>query len=435
MSASLSKKSERTPLVIQYWPRGQARDLFVTHAPELVISGPAGTGKSRACLEKVHLCASKYPNARILMLRKSLSSLKTSGLVTFDSQIRPNLDGVVFRGETAKRSPEYRYPNGSVIVIGGLDKPGKVMSAEYDMIYVQEATELQERDWEALSTRLRNGKMPYQQLIGDCNPDAPTHWLKLRADNGKTKMLESRHEDNPMVTPEYLARLDALTGVRYSRLRLGQWAAAEGMVYEGWDRAIHLVNRFAIPADWPRYWDIDFGYTNPFVWQAWAEDPDGRLFRYKEIYFTQRLVEDHCRTIKEVTKGEPLPRAIICDHDAEGRATLETHLGMMTLAATKTISPGIQAVQARLRLAGDGRARLFFLMDSLVERDHSLANAGKPTCTEEEFESYIWDLTNGRNKGETPVDKNNHGMDTSRYMVAYRDLTTDTVQYVPSIYG
>jgi len=422
--------------IIRYRPYGQARDLFVRHDPELVICGPAGTGKSRACLEKLHLVASKYPGVRILILRKSLASLKSSGLVTFDTKVQPHLDGVIFRGDTAKRSAEYRYPNGSVIVIGGLDKPGKVMSADYDMIYVQEATELTENEWEYLTTRLdRNTAMPYAQLLADCNPDSPTHWLKLRADAGKTTMLESRHEDNPTVTSAYLARLDALTGVRYLRLRLGLWAAAEGMVYEGWDRAIHLIPRFPIPAEWPRYWDVDFGYTNPFVWHAWAEDPDGRLFCYREIYHTQRLVEDHCKTIKQVTKDEPLPRAIAVDHDAEDRATMETHLGMMTLAATKAISPGIQAVASRLRLAGDGRARLFFLMDSLVERDQALVDARKPTCTTEEFESYIWDVSNGRKHGETPVDKNNHGMDGMRYQVAYHDLEPQTVQYIPSLYS
>jgi PBSX family phage terminase large subunit len=432
---STSKKSEPEPRVIRYRPYGQARDLFTRHNPELVICGPAGTGKSRACLEKLHLCAAKYPGARILMLRKSLASLKTSGLVTFDSQVRPHLDGVIFRGETAKRSPEYRYSNGSVIIIGGMDKPGKVMSAEYDLIYVQEATELREEEWEALTTRLRNGKMPYQQLLADCNPDGPTHWLKRRADAGKITLLESRHEDNPTITAAYLAKLDALTGVRYLRLRKGLWAAAEGIVYEGWDRALHLIPRFPIPADWPRYWSVDFGYTNPFVWHAWARDHDGRLFCYREIYRTQRLVEDHCRTIKQVTQGEPLPRAILCDHDAEDRATMEAHLEMSTQPATKTISPGIQAVQSRLRLAGDGKPRLYFLQDSLVERDPALVDAHKPGSTVEEFESYIWDVSNGRKHGEVPVDKHNHGMDAMRYQVAYHDLEPRGMERIPSIRG
>jgi hypothetical protein len=109
---------------------------------------------------------------------------------------------------------------------------------------------------------------------------------------------------------------------------------------------------------------VDFGFTNPFVWQQWAVDPDGRLWLEREIYRTQRLVEDHAKDILNVvtvtagaSKGQwlyPRPAAIICDHDAEDRATLERHLGMGTTAAKKSVSDGIQAMSARLR-PGRGR--------------------------------------------------------------------------------
>jgi predicted O-methyltransferase YrrM len=57
-----------------------------------------------------------------------------------------------------------------MIVVVGLDKAQKVMSSEYDVIFVQEAIELTVDDWEALTTRLRNGKISFQQLLADCNP-------------------------------------------------------------------------------------------------------------------------------------------------------------------------------------------------------------------------------------------------------------------------
>ena len=448
-------------LTITYAPRGAARDVFGCRANEVVLSGPAGTGKSRACLEKIHLCAAKYPGARILVLRKTLVSLKSSGLVTFDEQIRPTLDGVRFVG-SGRRPAQYVYPNGSVVAIGGMDNAQKVMSSEYDLIYVQEATELTESDWEALTTRLRNGVMPYQQLMGDCNPDSPTHWLHARAEAGRTLMLESRHEDNPTVTPEYLARLDALTGVRYLRLRLGVWAAAEGMVYQdAWDRARNLVDRATVcaphanlygdcgvPRDWPRFMSVDFGYTHPFVAQWWAQDPDGRLIRYREMYMTHRLVEDHAREMLRVMgydlehgrpkargdKSDPLPYAVYCDHDAEDRYTLERHTGLATSAAYKAVGDGIQAVAARLRAAGDGRPRLVLLRDSLVERDALLVDARQPTCTEDEVESYVWNLTGGRNKGEEPVKEHDHGLDAARYVVATRDRVPSGVSYGPKLF-
>ena len=303
-------------------------------------------------------------------------------------------------------------------MVGGMDKPIKIMSSEYDVVYVQEATELTENDWESLTTRLRSYKVSFQQLLADCNPDTPTHWLKRRADLGQTVMLESRHEDNPIlfdddgqITPrgaDYMSKLDALTGPRYHRLRRGLWVAAEGVIYDEWDPAVHLIDQSPIPDDWNRYWTVDFGYTNPFVLQCWAVDPEGRLILYREIYHTKRLVEDHARQILDLVAPdgvwlEPKPVAIFCDHDAEGRATLDKILGRSTSPAIKAVLDGIQWTQSRIR-AG----RLLIMRDARVERDHELADANLPTCTAEELPGYIW--ADGKTK-EQPVKENDHGAD------------------------
>ncbi len=440
-------------VVVRYTPRGAAMAAFLMRDPELVLSGPAGTGKSRSILEKVHLALLKYPGARALMVRKTRRSLTESGMVTYERKVLHDLDGVRWRST----NQQYQYPNGSLLAVAGLDKPGKVMSSEWDIIYVQEATEVGEPEWEACTTRLRNGKMSYQQLIADCNPDAPTHWLRLRMDAGKTKELVSRHEDNPVLFTEggqetaegtrYLAVLDALSGVRYQRLRKGQWAAAEGTVYEEvWDRGIHVIDRRPIPLDWPRYLAVDFGYTNPFTCGWYAVDPDGRCYLYREIYMTGRTVEDHAATIMRVSgwdtlrpNMDPLPQAIITDHDAEGRATLEQHLvigGRMlaTMPADKAVSEGIQAMRERLRVAGDGKPRFLFLRDSLVERDQSLVDRKLPTCLTEEFDSYVWARTAAGQAKEQPEKLHDHGMDQARYLAMYlRDYSTE-VTYGPNIW-
>lgn len=417
-----------------YEPHGAAKEALYAHEPEVLLAGPAGTGKTRGALEKLNICAWKYPRMRGLILRKTRASLNETALVTWEQKVLP--EGWERQTPFHHGDQEYKYPNGSIVAVAGLDKTSKVMSSEWDQIYVQEAIELTENEWETLTTRLRNNVIPYQQLIGDTNPDAPMHWIKQRGNRGQLVLLESRHEDNPTVTPEYLSKLDALTGVRYKRLRLGLWVAAEGQVYEAWDPAVHLVNRFEIPAEWPRYLAIDFGFTNPFVAQWWAVDPDGRMYRYREIYRTQMLVEDAAALIKRLIEREraqlvktlpedatereianlATPKLVVCDHDAEGRATLERHTGLRTTAAQKEVTVGIQEVQARLRPAGDGRPRLFYMRDSLVDRDPNLDERKLPCCSEEEIESYVWDTRANRRQGEEPLKENDHGMDATRYI-------------------
>jgi Phage terminase large subunit len=273
-----------------YLPFGAACRLWSCREPEVVIAGPSGTGKSRACLEKLHFLAERFGNLRGLIVRKTRASLTESALVTYEEKVVP-LHHPILNGAGRAGRQAYRYGNGSILVLAGLDKVGRVMSSDYDIILVQEAIELAESDWEALTTRLRHGVLPYQQIIADTSPGPPAHWLRRRCDAGKTILLESRHEDNPLLWDQqknewtkagrdYLARLDALTGLRKQRLRFGRWVQADGLVYDGWDWSIHLIGRFSIPSDWPRFWSVDFGYSTPFVCQWWARDPDGRLYLY-----------------------------------------------------------------------------------------------------------------------------------------------------------
>lgn len=434
------------PLIVatrEYEPRGAARRLISCRDDEVVISGPAGTGKSMGALHKVHFAMMKYPGAKALLVRKTQLSLSSTTLETWRKQVVVDsirTREVTYYGGSVEEPPQYRYHrNGSRVFLGGLDKPSKIMSSEYDLIFVDEATELLPGDWEACLTRLRHGMMPYSQLIGCCNPDAEHHWLKQRCNDGATTFMESRHEDNPAYFSAdgsmtdagraYLAKLDKLTGVRHKRLRKGLWVAAEGIVYEEYDPAVHLIDRMPDGWEtWPRYWVIDFGFTNPFTLQCWAEDGDGRLYLYREIYMSGRLVEDHVKKIMNIVAPsgvwrEPKPQAVICDHDAEDRATFERHAKMSTRPAHKPVKPGIEAVQLRMRRAGDGRPRFYILRDALVERDESLKEAGKPTCLAEELTSYIWAPgPDGKPAKEEPLKRDDHGCDTMRYVIAERDL-------------
>jgi PBSX family phage terminase large subunit len=436
--------------------RGAALQVMTCRAPEALICGAAGTGKSYACLQKLHMMMLATPGSKSLAVRKTHVSLTATGLATLREHVLAEAlaNGLVkWFGGSGEKPPGYLYRNGSSISVGGMDNPTKIMSSDYDIIYVQEATEFTKDDWEKCTTRLRNGKISFQQLLADCNPEGPDHWLKKRCDEGQTTMLYALHTDNPKLfsdpeTPTdkgaaYLDTLSKLTGVRRHRLYGGIWAAAEGVIYENWNPAVHITERKVLPKDWERLWAIDFGYTNPFVWQMWAVDPDGRLILEKEIYRSQRIVADHAQQIlKTVTHNHhqvltpdgkidpelstwifPRPRKIICDHDAEDRATLEREIGMGTTAATKTVSDGIQAMMQRLEVQPDGRARLEVCRTALVDRDESLADRGLPLGFIGEIPGYVWEPSpDGKPSKDRPLKANDHSMDTARYVCADQDL-------------
>lgn len=411
-----------------YNPHGGVRNLWLSRAPAVLIDGPAGTGKTMGVLEKDDLFARKYPGTRQLWVRKTRASMTESVLVTYEQKVLPAVNTIA-NGAARKQRHSYTYPNGSEIVIGGLDNPDRIMSTEYDRISVFEATEATEDDIEKLQTRLRNGKGPYHQIVMECNPSAPSHFLIQGAHAGKWIRFVSRHADNPMLWNGtewteagrvYMSILGNLTGHRRARLLEGHWAAAEGLVYPDFDPSLHIIDEMPKGwENWPHYRSIDFGYTNPFVCQWWATDPDGRLYLYREIYLSNRIVSDHAEEIKALTK-ERISETV-SDHDAEDRATLD-RCSVATTPATKDVTPGIQAVASRLRKAGDGRPRIYFLRDAIVRRDPRLVDAKKPCSTVEEFDSYLWSKTkDGKPNKEEPAKIDDHGMDAMRYIVMKLD--------------
>lgn len=443
--------------------RGANDQLETLTDPEILLCGPAGSGKSLADLRLCHKRMVQFDGARALIVRKVRADLAQTTLVTFERDVL-GYDNAICSGAQRGHRESYRYPNGSEVVVGGMDRPGKILSGEYDLIIASEAVQFTEEDWETFVMRNRNGVIPHQQVIGDTNPDQPKHWLKQRCDAGITKLINSYHKDNPVYwnggdwtargRDYVLGKLERLTGVRRQRYLENKWALAEGAVYETWDENIHVIDAFPIPAHWRKFRVIDFGYTNPFVCQWWAIDDDNRLHLYREIYYSQRTVKQHADDILRLTAGvdkdewqtlnkqqkyERLQageriEATIADHDAEDRATLSEN-GIPTLPAKKEISVGIQAVQLRLALRGDGTPGIYAHRGALVEVDETLREAGMPICTQDEFASYVWAKgVDGKPNKEVPLDLHNHGMDCVRYLVRHVDKGVGRVRKNP-LYG
>jgi phage terminase large subunit len=436
-SASLTRPPERRA----YEPFGAARAAWRSARREVLLAGPADTGKSRLWLEKLHYCMNKYPGARGLMVRKTRKSLTQSALVTYEKKVLPEgaLGKKPYQIQWRTQEQEYRYPNGSIIAVSGLDDPEKAKSSEFDFVYFQEATEGSENDWEMLTRGLRNGVMPYQQLGADCNPSYPTHWLKARCDRKATLLLEAHHEDNPSITPERIAVLDALTGVRYWRLRRGIWRAAEGVVYEEWEPSIHKVTREQLKAWSVFYTDgslnrqvikhiiggVDWGFTNPGCLHVYGLDSDNRMYLLREVYRTHRTIDWW------IEQGQALDREFhvekwVADPSEPGYITQFNGAGLPTEGAENAISLGIGFLRQRLRVKRDGRARYFVYEYANLDPDEGLAASHKPVGVETEMESYVWpEPKEGHPYKEEPVDENNHALDVARYVSAELDEGSD----------
>jgi len=389
-----------------------------------LFDGGARSGKTDCTVAWLISQASIYKGARILMARWKLDHARITLWGNTLKKILPSgCSGVKYH----EGSMECHFPNGSMIRIGGLDdadRVDKILGDEYLHIFINEATQVSYDTVSKVMTRLAQ-PIPnaLHKLILDCNPKGPRHWLHQVGvehilPNDGTKPIQPLPDaeiwarlswtpyDNPHLPPDALRTLEALPDVMRRRMLLGEWCNNEGLVYSSFDPDTHCFD--VLPdgsREWRRIRAIDFGYTNPFCCLWGAMDGDGRLWIYREHYAAGVLVEDHARVIKDAENG--IFTTVADPEDAEGRATLE-RCGISTQPAEKPIPAGVQAVQKRLEVAGDGLPRLFVARDCV-----NLIN---------ELYQYRWpDPKDGAAKKEEPVKDNDHAMDAMRYMVMEAD--------------
>ena len=395
----------------EYTPRGAVETFIYSHDPEAILSGPSETGKTLGACWKLHTIMTKYPGAQAAIVRKTFKSMPGSVLQTFAKVIKDS--PVEIYGGT--RPEQYLYPNGSIIWVGGMDNPDKVLSSERDVIYVNQAEELTEAEWETLTTRVtgRAANMPYSQLFGDCNPGGAQHWIRRRVKEHKLSIFTSRHTDNPTLYTDdgaltargerTMQTLESLSGVRYKRLFLGEWATAEGAVYDMFSHRDHVKVRN--PREFKSFgMAIDEGYTNPAVILFIGTDMDGRLHIFREWYKRGQLqsaVVNHARrwhVRKWVNK-------IVVDEAAAGLIADLRNNNLPAIGQKGRVLDGIARVQNLLQLQGDGLPRLTI----------------DPACinTINEFESYVW-----KPEKDEPIKENDHSMDAIRYYTAGMNLPT-----------
>ena len=292
---------------------------------EVILSGPADTGKTIACLQDLHTLCLTFPGLQAAMIRQTYKSIASS---CFESFVKKVVPGGVVRVRGGDLRPEQIvYPNGSVIWIGGMDNPDKVLSSERDVVYINQAEELGLKSYEYITTRAngRAGNMPGFLILGDCNPGPPTHWILKREKAGKLTRLVSTHRDNPEIYDPLtgviteggkirLQSLSGLTGSNLDRLYKGLWVSPEGAIYELFrteptvdGQPAHVVTPFPIPGHWPRIVGIDpQGAFTAAVWLAF--DPgSGVLYLYREYMEPfGKSTPDHVQEIIKLSKGESI---------------------------------------------------------------------------------------------------------------------------------
>lgn len=236
----------------------------------------------------------------------------------------------------------------------------------------------------------------------NCNPESPSHWFYrewiLQAERKRARYFHFTMEDNPALSPQVRRRYEQLySGTFYQRFILGQWTAAQGLVYP-FMTVEQLCDVPSGPAQ--RYViSCDYGTVNPSSFGLWGKYGEV-WYRVEEYYYDSRQVgssrtdEEHYEALEQLAAGREID-CVVADPSAASFLTLiRRHGRFRTVPACNQVVDGIRQVSSALR---QGQIRI---CRGCV---HSMR----------EFSLYRWQ--EGR---DAPVKENDHAMDDIRYFVA-----------------
>lgn len=230
-----------------------AREADKSGGPEwIALGGKRGPGKSHTIMAQVGLDdCQRVKGLKVLFLRKiqksAAESLEDVVLKVFAfTPHTPKMDGIEF-------------PNGSRIIIGGFKDEKdieKYLGIEYDIIVIEEATQITETKKDKLRGSLRTSKPNWRPRIYlSTNADGVgLLWFKKmfveparKGIKGITRFLDVTHIRNPFVNAEYEAWLDGLTGALRKAWKDGDWDAFAGMAFPNFSYERHVIKPFEIP--------------------------------------------------------------------------------------------------------------------------------------------------------------------------------------------
>ena len=250
-------------------PNAKQKLFFASRARYTAYGGARGGGKSWALRRKLAALCLRYPGIRCLLVRRSYAELKANHV----EPLLREYAGLMTYRETDKRLD---FPNGSSISLGYCSSNRDVLryqGQEYDIIAIDEATQLNEYQFSIFKACLRGvGAVPRRMYL-TCNPGGVGHaWVRrlfvdraFRPDENPDdyRFIPAQVYDNPVLTradPDYVRQLESLPDKLRDAWLLGRWDVFEGQFLPEFRPEIHAVAPGDIPEKLRHFAALDYGF-------------------------------------------------------------------------------------------------------------------------------------------------------------------------------
>lgn len=373
--------------------------LFKDNSRYQVAWGGAGSGKSHIVARKLlyRLIKETDQPHKFLIVRKVNRTIKRSVFTLFRNLV--SLWGLYDEFDVNLTDLTITYKkNGAQLMFTGMDDPEKLKSIEgVTGVWMEEATEFTQEDFEQLDLRLRGITKYSKQIILTLNPISEQHWIKHIFFDDPIEgafTLKTTYLDNSFIDDEYkmvMANKKKTNPRYYNIYALGNWGTAEGLVFNN-------VEQKALRLEEIMHLDCvqggDFGYTNdPTAWhQSYVDVRNKIIYVYDGFYEKGMSNEAIAEKIKELKAHK--------------------HNTVFDSAEPKSIAR-LQSLGIKCSPAQKGRDSINAGIDHLSEYK-IIVNAHLVEFMTE-FNNYCWATDKEGKATNKPCDDFNHFIDSLRY--------------------
>ncbi len=397
---SYQRFSPKQRRVLTWWTPG-GRDAGYE---AIVCDGAVRSGKTLAMGLSFFLWGMTcFDGRRFGVCGKTIASLRRNVL----SEILPRLEGLgaVWREKRSENlvTVTFRGHRNQFYIFGGRDESSAslIQGITFAGILLDEVALMPRSFVEQACARC---SVAGSRLWFNCNPAGPSHWFYktwiLEAERRKCLRLHFTMEDNPSLTEAIRERYRRLyTGVFYRRFILGEWAQAEGRVYDFFQPEMVKIAPEGPFDKW--YISCDYGTVNPTSMGLWGRCREV-WYRVAEFYFDSRAAmrqmtdEEYAGALERLAAGRPVT-AVIVDPSAASFMEVLRRRGWRVKKANNDVLAGIRATSDALK---EGRIVIC---------------QGCADCLRE-LDEYVWDLSSGSK--DRVRKEHDHAMDDMRYFVS-----------------
>ena len=392
--------SDKQRKVLTWWMPGNP-----DHGKEAIVcDGAVRSGKTLAMGLSFFLWAMvTFDGMRFGVCGKTISSLRRNVL----SEILPRLEGMgaVWKEKRTENRVTVTFMGhrNQFYIFGGRDESSAslIQGITFAGVLLDEVALMPKSFVDQACARC---SVDGSRLWFNCNPAGPNHWFYkdwiLDGEKRGCLRLHFTMEDNPSLTPAIRQRYERLySGVFYRRFVRGEWAQAEGRVYDFFEPEMVKPVPGGVFDKW--YISCDYGTVNPTSMGLWGLQR-GVWYRVKEFYFDSRAEqrqmtdEEYAGALEKLAGGRPVTEVIIDPSAASFMETLRRH-GWRVRKADNDVLSGIRLTADCLKT---GKIVICQGCNDLIR----------------EMDAYVWDLSCA--SGDRVKKEYDHAMDEMRYFAS-----------------